>query len=448
MFERVAYTIVFVFYAVCGFAADPQVGNIRASQLDNSFTVEILYDLIDPDPNALTVSVEVSDDDGSTFLIHPQSLTGDVGENILPGTDKAIYWDAGTDLPGVFGDNYRAKVIVSEEFANPGNGTVDISQYQWRLASTTGPGPRRRTRMVYHDHLRKVILFGGVATSLNEPLNDTWSWNGVRWTEETGQDPPSRFWNGMVYDADVRQVFVLGGNSVDPNFDFVTLDDLWFWDGRQWAESPITRPERSPSARSLPLMAYDSGRKQIVMHGGLDQFTSPLSDTWEFNVDNLRWTRVLGDGPEMIGNTNMVYHPIAQRVVFLQKEGTGFVVHTYDGASWSNVILPPAILPNGDRLESLWYHRLVYFPPTQSILVHGGNTLTTPSNQEERSNWLWELTDLNRLTPLRSDGPRVSSHEIVYDAERNQIVLHGGFINTSTTGPSSKANNETWVFGQ
>ena len=108
-------TIGLALTAYTTYGANPEVTNVQASQrTDGSMLVDISYDVSDEDGDSVTISVNVSDDDGFTYTVNATSLTGDLGSGITSGTGKSIVWDAGTDLPGVYGTEYRVKVIADD----------------------------------------------------------------------------------------------------------------------------------------------------------------------------------------------------------------------------------------------------------------------------------------------------------------------------------------------
>src|SRR3989339_333914 len=108
-------TIGLALTAYTTYGANPEVTNVQALQrTDGSMLVDISYDLEDADGDAVTISINVSDDDGFTYTVNATSLTGDTGSGITSGTGKSIVWDAGTDVPGVSGTEYRVKVIADD----------------------------------------------------------------------------------------------------------------------------------------------------------------------------------------------------------------------------------------------------------------------------------------------------------------------------------------------
>ena len=96
--------------AAAGYA--PVVANVQAKQRPGTLLVDITYDVDYPDGGGMTVSVEISADRGQTWQVPARSFSGDVGRGVRPGKDKHIVWNAGVDVPGAHGVNYRPRVIA------------------------------------------------------------------------------------------------------------------------------------------------------------------------------------------------------------------------------------------------------------------------------------------------------------------------------------------------
>ena len=92
----------------------PVVSNVQARQRPGTMLVDITYDVFDADEDRLTISVQVSDDDGRTWRVPVRAVTGDVGPGITSGTGRRVVWDDGMDVPEVYGMNYRPKVIADD----------------------------------------------------------------------------------------------------------------------------------------------------------------------------------------------------------------------------------------------------------------------------------------------------------------------------------------------
>jgi len=108
--------VTFVFFAVNSPVARaqsaPAVSNVRAVQrADASRLVDILYNLSHSKP--CTVWIAVSDDGGQSWGVPVRTLTGAVGNNIAPGLDRQITWDAAADIPGK-AINIRVRVFADD----------------------------------------------------------------------------------------------------------------------------------------------------------------------------------------------------------------------------------------------------------------------------------------------------------------------------------------------
>lgn len=101
-------------------ATPPVLSNVRASQREGTKLVDIYYDAEDADGDILKVRIEVSDNDGVKYSVPAKTFTGDIGENITPGTNKHIVWDAGTDWDGEYSDKMRVKVFAIDARGFPG----------------------------------------------------------------------------------------------------------------------------------------------------------------------------------------------------------------------------------------------------------------------------------------------------------------------------------------
>ena len=109
------------------------------------------------DGDMLTIRLKVSDDGGQTYNIIPQSVRGDIGENIAPGTGKVIVWDVSEDMPGVRGDIFRARVIANDAppviIGKDGAEMVLIPAGEFEMGNHygTGDGDENPVHTVYLD---------------------------------------------------------------------------------------------------------------------------------------------------------------------------------------------------------------------------------------------------------------------------------------------------------
>jgi hypothetical protein len=98
---------------------------------------------------------------------------------------------------------------------------------------------------------------------------DTWEWDGTNWTNAGATGPAGRFKHATAYDSGRGQVVLFGGL-----YQGADLGDTWVWDGTTWTQ---LFPFTSPAGRHDHAMAYDSARDRVVLFGGYN-----FADTWEF----------------------------------------------------------------------------------------------------------------------------------------------------------------------
>ena len=76
---------------------------------------------------------------------------------------------------------------------------------------TLSPPARIFHQMVYDVDRSVTVLFGGTTDS---DLNDTWEYDGLKWTEVSSQFAPSpRYWHGMVYDQVKKAIVLLSSRT-------------------------------------------------------------------------------------------------------------------------------------------------------------------------------------------------------------------------------------------
>ncbi|MBN1543083.1 fibrobacter succinogenes major paralogous domain-containing protein, partial [candidate division KSB1 bacterium] len=117
-------------------ASPPVVKNVRFEQrTDGTLRVDIYYDVIQAEQKPVDVSIQASNDHGVSWSLPCTHLTGDVGLNIAPGSDKHVVWDFHADNPGVDGQGYRIRVMADTDVLIDTDGnryrTVVIGDQTW-----------------------------------------------------------------------------------------------------------------------------------------------------------------------------------------------------------------------------------------------------------------------------------------------------------------------------
>ncbi len=142
------------------------------------------------------------------------------------------------------------------------------------------------------------MLFGGVSED-RKTLGDTWEWDGAAWREVARDGPPPRARHRMAFDGNTETVLLYGGNAppTEPREGFDLLQDTWSWDGSRWTEHHA----EGPGPRFMHAMAWDAARRRVVLYGGgreerdgTHRVSTSLDDTWEW--DGARWSRAIAPG--------------------------------------------------------------------------------------------------------------------------------------------------------
>ncbi len=73
----------------------------------------IAYDVTADTPTVL-VSLEISNDGGTTYSVPAMTVGGAIGAEVTTGTGKTIVWDAGADWSGQYSTLMRFKVTATD----------------------------------------------------------------------------------------------------------------------------------------------------------------------------------------------------------------------------------------------------------------------------------------------------------------------------------------------
>jgi hypothetical protein len=156
----------------------------------------------------------------------------------------------------------------------------------WTLATPAEHPTARVYASIAYDPIRgRVVLFGGCSdTGCTTVLQDTWTWDGVNWKQESPLFfPTPRSQASMTFDPTLGKVVLFGGRS---NSDPTGLGDMYAWDGGNWTQ---LHPLNVPLARYGAGFAYSRVDSGLLLYGGTG-LTGYLPETWLWN--GITWTQL------------------------------------------------------------------------------------------------------------------------------------------------------------
>jgi hypothetical protein len=291
--------------------------------------------------------------DGTKYSIIATATTSQISINNPDYEDEGMYDCVVTDASGqAYARITNQSILVLRPLAPP---YLTIQQGR-------GPDPRTKAGMVYDSRRGRTVLFGGECYGVNPrsgnanpqlyQSNDTFEWDGQVWIKRNpATRPPAMTEFGMVYDSDRGCTVLFGGHKYTPpdffNGTQVITNDLWEWDGVNWTR--ITPPS-SPPGRTLPVMCFDTARRETLMIGGNllnpepPDYYGGRKTLWAWN--GTQWTQ-RGSLPN--GN-NAPYVNAGNTFAFDEQRGVAAMFGTFgdnenpvwewNGAVWSRV-LPP-----------------------------------------------------------------------------------------------------------
>jgi cysteine-rich repeat protein len=273
----------------------------------------------------------------------------------------------------------------------------------WRQLGPRGdvPGARTDFAMAYDAARGRMVMFGGI-NNVRDPtryLDDTWEWDGKAWLQvSVNSGPSARGGHTMAYDAGRRKVVLLGGYGRESVNDSATI---WEWDGTRWQRISAL----SPGPRSIGRAVYDARRERIVLLG--EEY-----HVWEWDGGRRTWTELIPAGATPTSSSfsgALTYDPVRGRVILYG--GGGGDLWEWDGTArnWA-YIKPATAAPTPSGVASMFYdlaqQRVVVVSTFDEIWTWDGGTGVwaraplTGSPPEPRVKFLMEYSPSNRAAVL------------------------------------------------
>lgn len=292
------------------------------------------------------------------------------------------------------------------------------------------PPARVSPAMAFDSTNNQTILFGGYSNG--QLLNDTWSWDGTKWTQAFPSNSPSgRQFGAMAFDPINNQMVLFGGFGSSGN-----LSDTWIWDGTNWTQAS---PGTSPSARTAASMAFDPINNLLILFGGLSG-SSSLNDTWNWNGTN--WVQLLDgsiNSPPARSFATMSFGPTVNQMILFG--GFGTVTRINDTWSWDGATTTWTELNDGSSGSPPARSNAVlgYDPVNNQNILFGGQS----NSGDLGDTWSWNGTSWS-VPPLITTSPAArDSASFALDAN-NKLILFGG-INGQIFGDTWSWTGTDWT---
>jgi hypothetical protein len=331
-----------------------------------------------------------------------------------------------------------APLLVSLAAALIPGAVAASAELEWFKPSLIGLPPARcSASMVYDPAMSATVLFGG--NTYNALYGDTWALSkSSGWTQlSPANSPPPLQGASVAYDFATGTVVLFGGTLVRiPESDGEDSNETWTWDGVTWTQQ---FPPMSPSARAwnTNAMTYDAKLGKVVMFGGDDNFVFN-DETWEWDGVSKTWTQQFPAHSPSPRSGTIAYDGTTNQVILFGGNTNGVAygdTWTYDGVDW--VQHQPATSPQA-RTDNA----LAFDPAVKSVVLFGGLAGSCEDCGEARLNdtWLWNGTNWDEVeTPSANPEPS-SGASFTYDGAIHSMVLFGGWVS------DFNFTNTTWLF--
>jgi hypothetical protein len=302
------------------------------------------------------------------------------------------------------------------------------------LGSNAGgsPPPRYGMGMAYDGARQEVVMFGGF-DQFNDPLGDTWVWDGSWSPLDPPNSPGPRYGLKMTYDAARHEIVLFGGTDEDG----LDLTDTWTWNGSDWHQED---PADSPSKVDGAAMAYDAARRRVILV--VNEVDDDVLDTWAW--DGAEWTelRPPRSPPVPRSDPGLAFHGPRDEVVLF---GGKFIcadlgcdarqdTWTWDGTTWRD--RRPLSSPPERYLMGISSGKLV--------VLFGGTEEAVGGEGDLDDTWAWNGRTWMALTPTESPSAR-KDMGMTFDWARREVVLFGGVLNGTEFGDTWTFDGVTWT---
>lgn len=232
------------------------------------------------------------------------------------------------EIPGTYGMSAVYIPEISSVFVLRYGVTYlyNVSNNTWTtLYSSTSPPSLSYYAMCYNSAAKKVVVFGGYASSGYS--SETWIFNvsSMNWQKMNPPTSPSgRIYFSMVYDKENDVCIIYGGLRG------AYLSDTWVYNitTNTWT---MMSPATNPGGLAGYQMAYDEESKRVILFGGRTASWTYSSKTWAYNYSSDSWSQLSpAYNPPGIYGGSMIYHAKLKKLMLIGgRASSGYIYDTY-----------------------------------------------------------------------------------------------------------------------
>lgn len=297
------------------------------------------------------------------------------------------------------------------------NDTWAFDGSKWsRIETALAPKRRCYTSLVYDSNRQVAVLFGGSAGGY-VVLDDTWEFNGEIWARINAFPAPwARYDHKMVFDSKTARTILFGGFGKEGTLEN-SLGDTWAFDGKKWGQLSLAT---NPTARSRHAMTYDKKTGRVWLFGGHEKSGAPVNDLWYF--DGTDWSKedIKAPHPAPRSSAMLACNP-DESVLYLfggyaKDQGLFQDTWKYDirAGKWK---MQPSQNPPAARQDG----GLVYDDRKKAMILFGG------FNGKQDLADTWELAE-GKWKKLDAQGPVARAYfGMAFDSTNKQALLFGGY---------------------
>jgi len=201
----------------------------------------------------------------------------------------------------------------------------------------------------------------------------------------------------------------------------------------------------SPSERFYSTLDYDAVNDRVILFGGQIATSTPLNDTWLFNLSDNKWyniTESVGPSPSVRDRSWMTYSPVANKFVLfggynytsgVERMSDTWIFNCSDD-KWYQA--NPSNVPTGRQM-----HTMVYDSGINRVILFGGSS---DGLIVLNDTWEFNFTDENWYEITATGGiPKREQFGMAYDSTNNVTILFGG-VPEGQAPPTG--TDVTWAF--